>query len=192
MIRTKTVPLPNSDTSRRWTADSYNQLYTLVEHAIARIGGPKENPTALTAHMRRHSRRSACDRCRDNKLRCERDSRSQGNCERCQKSNVVCTTTPNVSPRFRSLQQHLMSANDRRASSSRQSPPNSSSQHLNPSSDRYHSLSGELHTFPTLSPGDILPRGQAVTGLSPMPGTYSSGLCDNNPMDLLSGESGKS
>lgn len=41
----------------------------------------------------RQSRRSACDRCRGFKLRCERDRVSGRSCERCLKAQVVCTTS---------------------------------------------------------------------------------------------------
>ncbi|KAJ5579641.1 uncharacterized protein N7459_005626 [Penicillium hispanicum] len=40
----------------------------------------------------RQSRRSACDRCRGFKLRCERDQVTGRSCERCLKAQVVCTT----------------------------------------------------------------------------------------------------
>ncbi|KAJ5894997.1 hypothetical protein N7495_006688 [Penicillium taxi] len=40
----------------------------------------------------RQSRRSACDRCRGFKLRCERDQGNGRSCERCLKAQVVCTT----------------------------------------------------------------------------------------------------
>lgn len=43
----------------------------------------------------RHSRRSACDRCRGFKLRCERDHLSGMSCERCIKAQVRCTTSLN-------------------------------------------------------------------------------------------------
>ena len=41
----------------------------------------------------RQSRRSACDRCRGFKLRCERDQVSGRSCERCLKAQVICTTS---------------------------------------------------------------------------------------------------
>ncbi|KAK0641434.1 hypothetical protein B0T16DRAFT_461498 [Cercophora newfieldiana] len=41
----------------------------------------------------RYSRRSACDRCRAYKLRCQRDDRVGKPCERCAKSRLACTTT---------------------------------------------------------------------------------------------------
>lgn len=41
----------------------------------------------------RQSRRSACDRCRGFKLRCERDRVNGRSCERCLKAQVVCTTS---------------------------------------------------------------------------------------------------
>lgn len=41
----------------------------------------------------RQSRRSACDRCRGFKLRCERDQVSGRSCERCLKAQAVCTTS---------------------------------------------------------------------------------------------------
>lgn len=41
----------------------------------------------------RQSRRSACDRCRGFKLRCERDQVNGRSCERCLKAQVVCTTS---------------------------------------------------------------------------------------------------
>lgn len=41
----------------------------------------------------RQSRRSACDRCRGFKLRCERDQVSGRSCERCLKAQVPCTTS---------------------------------------------------------------------------------------------------
>jgi hypothetical protein len=43
----------------------------------------------------RQSRRSACDRCRSYKLRCERSSldAGTGDCERCIRSSASCTTT---------------------------------------------------------------------------------------------------
>lgn len=40
----------------------------------------------------RQSRRSACDRCRGFKLRCERDQVHGRSCERCLKAQVLCTT----------------------------------------------------------------------------------------------------
>lgn len=40
----------------------------------------------------RQSRRSACDRCRGFKLRCERDQINGRSCERCLKAQVACTT----------------------------------------------------------------------------------------------------
>lgn len=43
----------------------------------------------------RQSRRSACDRCRGFKLRCERDHVNGRSCERCLKAQVVCTTSVN-------------------------------------------------------------------------------------------------
>ncbi|KAJ5646371.1 hypothetical protein N7490_002743 [Penicillium lividum] len=43
----------------------------------------------------RQSRRSACDRCRGFKLRCERDHVNGRSCERCLKAQVVCTTSIN-------------------------------------------------------------------------------------------------
>lgn len=46
-----------------------------------------------TALNYRHSRRSACDRCRRFKLRCERDHMNDVSCERCLKAQVVCTTS---------------------------------------------------------------------------------------------------
>lgn len=39
------------------------------------------------------SRRSACDRCRAYKLRCQRDERPNEPCDRCLKAHLVCTTT---------------------------------------------------------------------------------------------------
>lgn len=41
----------------------------------------------------RQSRRSACDRCRGFKLRCERDQVGGRSCERCLKAQVPCTTS---------------------------------------------------------------------------------------------------
>lgn len=41
----------------------------------------------------RQSRRSACDRCRGFKLRCERDQVNGRSCERCLKAQVECTTS---------------------------------------------------------------------------------------------------
>ncbi|KAJ5727457.1 hypothetical protein N7493_005277 [Penicillium malachiteum] len=43
----------------------------------------------------RQSRRSACDRCRGFKLRCERDQINGRSCERCLKAQVMCTTSIN-------------------------------------------------------------------------------------------------
>lgn len=39
------------------------------------------------------SRRSACDRCRAYKLRCQRDEQPNEPCDRCSKARLVCTTT---------------------------------------------------------------------------------------------------
>lgn len=39
------------------------------------------------------SRRSACDRCRAYKLRCQRDEQPNEPCDRCLKAHLVCTTT---------------------------------------------------------------------------------------------------
>lgn len=41
----------------------------------------------------RQSRRSACDRCRGFKLRCEREQVNGRSCERCLKAQVECTTS---------------------------------------------------------------------------------------------------
>lgn len=46
----------------------------------------------------RQSRRSACDRCRGFKLRCERDQVRGRSCERCLKAQVICTTSLSQSP----------------------------------------------------------------------------------------------
>jgi hypothetical protein len=43
----------------------------------------------------RHSRRSACDRCRGQKLRCERDHMNGMSCERCLKAQEICITSMN-------------------------------------------------------------------------------------------------
>lgn len=49
----------------------------------------------------RQSRRSACDRCRGFKLRCERDQVNGRSCERCLKAQVGCTTSVGQSaPRY--------------------------------------------------------------------------------------------
>ncbi|CAG8898606.1 unnamed protein product [Penicillium egyptiacum] len=48
-----------------------------------------------TAHNYRHSRRSACDRCRGQKLRCERDHLNGMSCERCLKAQEICITSMN-------------------------------------------------------------------------------------------------
>ncbi|KAK0751374.1 hypothetical protein B0T18DRAFT_485976, partial [Schizothecium vesticola] len=50
--------------------------------------------TSMATLNLRHSRRSACDRCRQWKLRCSRvDDRPGNPCERCAKSRLACTTT---------------------------------------------------------------------------------------------------
>ncbi|OQE38975.1 hypothetical protein PENCOP_c007G01067 [Penicillium coprophilum] len=49
-------------------------------------------------HNYRHSRRSACDRCRGQKLRCERDHMNGMSCERCIKAQEVCITSMNQPP----------------------------------------------------------------------------------------------
>ena len=46
-------------------------------------------------HNYRHSRRSACDRCRGQKLRCERDHMNGMSCERCLKAQEICITSMN-------------------------------------------------------------------------------------------------
>ncbi|KAJ5374408.1 hypothetical protein N7517_006414 [Penicillium concentricum] len=46
-------------------------------------------------HNYRHSRRSACDRCRGQKLRCERDHMNGMSCERCLKAQEICITSIN-------------------------------------------------------------------------------------------------
>jgi hypothetical protein len=51
--------------------------------------------TMHTTHNYRHSRRSACDRCRGQKLRCERDHLNGMSCERCLKAQEICTTSMN-------------------------------------------------------------------------------------------------
>jgi hypothetical protein len=48
-------------------------------------------------HNYRHSRRSACDRCRGQKLRCERDHMNGMSCERCLKAQEICITSLNQS-----------------------------------------------------------------------------------------------
>ncbi|KAM7200663.1 hypothetical protein V8F20_005165 [Naviculisporaceae sp. PSN 640] len=51
------------------------------------------------AQRPRQSRRSACDRCRTYKLRCERSLAGRAECERCARTpGVTCTTTPPVRP----------------------------------------------------------------------------------------------
>ncbi|CAG8147217.1 unnamed protein product [Penicillium salamii] len=47
------------------------------------------------AHNYRHSRRSACDRCRGQKLRCERANMNGMSCERCLKAQEICITSVN-------------------------------------------------------------------------------------------------
>lgn len=64
----------------------------------AMLAPPIPVPTTLMAPMPtatslRYSRRSACDRCRAYKLRCQRDERFGKPCERCAKSRLACTTT---------------------------------------------------------------------------------------------------
>ena len=44
------------------------------------------------------SRRSACDRCRAYKLRCQRDELPNEPCDRCSKAHLVCTTTLDQTP----------------------------------------------------------------------------------------------
>lgn len=53
-----------------------------------------------TGSRRGRSRRSACDRCRVNKLRCERDGHyaNDGPCDRCLKLNVPCRKSPDKGP----------------------------------------------------------------------------------------------
>jgi hypothetical protein len=51
-----------------------------------------QNPSISNLNVR-YSRRSACDRCRAYKLRCQRDDRLGKPCERCAKSRLACTTT---------------------------------------------------------------------------------------------------
>ncbi len=41
----------------------------------------------------RHPRRSACDRCRAYKIRCQRDEGATEPCERCAKARLTCKTT---------------------------------------------------------------------------------------------------
>lgn len=48
-----------------------------------------------STHNYRHSRRSACDRCRGQKLRCERISMNGMSCERCLKAQEICITSVN-------------------------------------------------------------------------------------------------
>ncbi|KAM7198452.1 hypothetical protein V8F33_004958 [Rhypophila sp. PSN 637] len=55
-------------------------------------------PTRATQRPRQ-SRRSACDRCRTYKLRCERSLSGGAECERCARTaGAKCTTTPNQAP----------------------------------------------------------------------------------------------
>lgn len=49
--------------------------------------------TSMATPNLRFSRRSACDRCRAYKLRCQRDDRLGRPCERCAKSRLACVTT---------------------------------------------------------------------------------------------------
>ena len=49
--------------------------------------------TMHTTHNYRPSRRSACDRCRGQKLRCERDQLNGMSCERCLKAQERCITS---------------------------------------------------------------------------------------------------
>jgi len=48
-----------------------------------------------SAQNYRHSRRSACDRCRGQKLRCERAHTNGISCERCLKAQEMCITSVN-------------------------------------------------------------------------------------------------
>ncbi|KAK3375566.1 hypothetical protein B0T24DRAFT_591278 [Lasiosphaeria ovina] len=55
--------------------------------------------TSRSVHRAKQSRRSACDRCRTYKLRCERSSRSgAAACERCARTGAACTTTATKTP----------------------------------------------------------------------------------------------
>ncbi|KAI1076747.1 hypothetical protein F5B20DRAFT_309621 [Whalleya microplaca] len=82
---------------------------------------------------RQQSRRSACDRCRNYKLRCERVSIQGNSCERCLKTGAICVTTtpsgfdsrsirgPHASPRNSSnLQRGIISSRDNQTRESNQ------------------------------------------------------------------------
>ncbi|SPO07538.1 uncharacterized protein DNG_10232 [Cephalotrichum gorgonifer] len=59
------------------------------------------------------SRRSACDRCRAYKLRCQRDERPNEPCDRCSKAHLVCTTTYEQTSQRQNGCAHLPNGNDR-------------------------------------------------------------------------------
>lgn len=61
------------------------------------------------------SRRSACDRCRAYKLRCQRDEQPNEPCDRCSRAHLVCTTTfeQTSSQRPNRCGHHLSNGNDR-------------------------------------------------------------------------------
>ncbi|KAF2138630.1 uncharacterized protein K452DRAFT_89402 [Aplosporella prunicola CBS 121167] len=51
-----------------------------------------QSPSPLSSVSNKH--RSACERCRRQKLRCERRSTGQEVCDRCRRANAECTTFP--------------------------------------------------------------------------------------------------
>ena len=70
------------------------------------------NPSTCSAVR---SRRSACDRCRAYKLRCQRDEQPNEPCDRCLKAHLVCTTTFDQSSQRPSLGGQLQNGNERGA-----------------------------------------------------------------------------
>lgn len=70
-----------------------HQVTTTTSTVLVLISLPKFK--MHSTHNYRHSRRSACDRCRGQKLRCERVNMNGMSCERCLKAQEICITSVN-------------------------------------------------------------------------------------------------
>ncbi|KAI1210574.1 uncharacterized protein F4807DRAFT_52631 [Annulohypoxylon truncatum] len=122
------------------------------------------------------SRRSACDRCKGQKLRCLRDP-GQERCYRCTRANAECLTTPTL--RFRNV------SADGTGSGSRKRARHDGEQHphLFPNADQ--GFNDSLSTYTTGNPGHAPSQGifsPEVAGLwdPSMYGLMSSDALDGN------------
>ncbi|CAG8270572.1 unnamed protein product [Penicillium nalgiovense] len=133
-----------------------------------------------TAHNYRHSRRSACDRCRGQKLRCERDHLNGMSCERCLKAQEICITSMNQPAPVILPSNHgpnLLAREDRESQRFNQRPQSMSVRHKS-SAPRVK----KLHSpYPTAGRHDM--QENYWGGVGSMP-AFSGGSLYSSPADI--------